>query len=167
MLDAGHLVQLAEKLVKSPGMGAPRQAVLRRAVSTAYYAAFHALCRGAAEAFVPANRKKSRVLFYRSLEHRRAKDACRKLGQNPLPPSKKTFFGVLAFSNGLRSFANKFVLLQELRHRCDYDSEYKTTKVQAQEAVDNAAQAIADLDNADGDERSMFLAYLLFGIRQP
>jgi uncharacterized protein (UPF0332 family) len=165
MSDPGHLLELAAQLANSPGAGAPKQAVLRRSASTAYYAVFHALSWNIAVTFVPANVWKARALFYRSLEHGKTKDRCKKLGQNPLPAKEKAFFATQSFGVELRSFANSFVQLQEIRHRSDYDLEYKLTKAQAQQAVDDATQAIASLNNANADERSKFLAYLLFDIR--
>lgn len=165
MIDPHHLLDLAQEQADAPGPGAPRQVVLRRSVSTAYYAVFHALAGNIAETFVPANLWKSRVLFYRSLEHGSARNRCKILGKNPLPLNEKSFFGTTAFSAPLRIFANTFVLLQELRHHCDYDPEYKVAKAQVQQIVEDARAAIFNLDNANPDERNQFLAYLLFGIR--
>jgi hypothetical protein len=167
MLDPEHLLQISEKLVRNTGAGAPRQAVLRRAVSTAYYAVFHALCGQTAETFVPANNRKSRVLFYRSLDHSKARSRCKELGKSHLDTPLKNFFEITAFSDALRIFANNFALLQELRHRCDYDPDYRLSKAETQQAIDDASQAIGCLASADLDERNRFLAYLLFGIRQP
>ena len=164
MLNPDHLLELASDLASAQGAGAPRQVILRRAVSTAYYAVFHALCGKMAETFVPAYIWKSQVLFYRSLDHGRAKERCKKLGQNPLASNERAFFGFEAFSNELREFAN-FVLLQELRHRCDYDPDYKISKLRVQEAIEDATQAVGQLNGAGAEERNKFLAYLLFGIR--
>jgi len=165
MLDPQQLLDLAREQADSPGAGAPRQVVLRRAVSTAYYAVFHMLCGAMAEIFVPANLPKSRALFYRSPDHKKTKERCKRLGQNPLHSEERSFFGFAAFSSELRTFANTFVLLQELRHRCDYDPEYKLSKAQAQQAVDDATQAIGSFAAANSDEKNQFLAYLLFAVR--
>ncbi len=165
MLDADHLIELAQTLVNARGAGAPRQVVLRRVVSTAYYAVFHALCGTIAETFVSAGVWKSRVLFYRSMEHGKAKDRCKKLGQNPLPNREKQFFATKAFGQELRDFANTFVQLQEVRHLSDYDPDYRLTKLQAQQSIDDARKAITDLNSANDQERNKFLAYILFDIR--
>jgi uncharacterized protein (UPF0332 family) len=166
MLDPNHLIQLSEKLVRTTGAGAPRQAVLRRAVSTAYYAVFHALCAQTAETFVPANNRKSRAIFYRSLDHNKTRSRCKELGKSTLDTPLKNFFAVAAFSGDLRTFANNFALLQDLRHRCDYDPDYRLSKSEAEQAIDDASQAISCLEAADPDECNGFLAYLLFGARQ-
>jgi len=165
MVDVDHLLELAKDLADPPGAGAPRQVVLRRAVSTAYYALFHALCGHAAGTFVAQNVPKARTLFYRSLEHGKCKERCKKLGQNPLQTKEKAFFARGAFGAPLRTVANSFVELQEWRHNCDYDPDYKIAKVEALQAVDEARNAIAELKAANAVERSQFLAYLLLGLR--
>jgi hypothetical protein len=93
------------------------------------------------------------------------KDRCKRLGQIPLPQNEEQFFGFSQFEAGLRSFANTFVQLQELRHRSDYDPDYKLTKAQAQEAVDGAKLAVTNLTAANADQKNQFLAYLLFALR--
>lgn len=165
MLDPQHLVELAQTLVNARQAGAPRQANLRRAVSTAYYAIFHALCGAMADMFVPANASETRALFYRALDHGNSKKRCEDLGKNPLAAKQSRFFKIAAFGQDLRDFANDFVRLQELRHLCDYDPDYKLTKAQAQEYVDAAGDAIAKLGTANDTEKSKFLAYILFSIR--
>lgn len=165
MLDPQQLLEIAREQTDPPGAGAPRQVVLRRAVSTAYYATFHALSRAATTNFVPANAGKSRVLFYRSLDHGRVRERCKKLGLNPLPTPERSFFSMQSFEQRLRDFANGFVSLQESRHRCDYDPEFGITKGQAKQAISDAAQMISDLNDAAQDERNKFLAYILFGLR--
>jgi hypothetical protein len=165
MVDPRHLLDLAREMTKRRGAGAPRQVVLRRTISTAYYAVFHALLGRTASTFVPSSLWKSRVLFYRALDHTRAKDRCKRLGLKSLPLAEKNFFEFDCFSENLRAFANTFVELQELRHESDYDPDTKFSKDEAKEAIENAARAIECLWVADGNEANMFLAYLLFGIR--
>jgi hypothetical protein len=165
MLNADHLIDLAEIESNPDGAGAPRQVVLRRAASTAYYATFHALLGQVAEAFVPATQWKSRVLFYRALEHRKTRDRCKRAGQSPLPKEEFDFFGTQGFAPEVRSFANGFVRLHELRNRCDYDPDFRIVKDQAQQAVEAARQAISDLRATSPADRVPFLSYLLFGIR--
>jgi uncharacterized protein (UPF0332 family) len=165
-----HLLVLAEREARPATSGQPRNTELKRAVSTAYYAVFHSLLWAIAETFVPAKLSlwKSRVLFYRALDHRKARDRCKRLGQKPLQSEEVGFFKFKSFSDELRLFANHFVRLQELRHRCDYDPEFKISKGEAQQAIQDARVAISSLHrSASRDERSLFLAYLLFGIRSP
>ncbi len=165
MIVPDQLVELAEAEINAPVPGAPRQTVLCRAVSSAYYALFHRLSALTSGTFVPASAPKARAMFYRALDHRRTYERCRKLGQNPLPRDEKNFFGIDGFCSELCDFANEFVRLQELRHSADYDGDFKISKALAQEAVDSARQAISKLEAANDGERVLFLAYLLFGLR--
>lgn len=167
MIDSDHLLELAEQETGSTA-GTPRQAVLRRAVSTAYYAVFHALLGLVATTFVKAEFRKSRTLFYRALDHKAAKKGCVKAGKNLLDLQEKAYFGFSCFSPELRDFSNAFVKLQELRHACDYDPDYRVTKATAISCVEIARDAIENLEKArvqDDEMTTLFLTYLLFGLR--
>jgi hypothetical protein len=52
VLNPDHLFDQAERLVATTAGGAPRQADLRRAVSSVYYGLFHAILTAAADLFV-------------------------------------------------------------------------------------------------------------------
>lgn len=165
MINPDHLLDAAKLLVATVGRGAPRQADLRRAASTAYYAVFHALAGKLAETFVPATQPKSRALFYRALNHGTARDRCKKLAKAPLDRTERQFFEFDEFEARLREFANTFTALQELRHQCDYDPDYRISQRQARDAVLDAGLAIEMLNTADPEQTNQFLAYLLFGLR--
>lgn len=163
-----HLLELAEDEAKTEGAGAPRQAILRRSVSTCYYALFHELMGQTAKRFVPGAdiHAKSHALFYRALEHGRTRERCKKVAQNTLPGPESTFFGFDRFPDHLRSFAASFVRLQELRHKCDYDPLFRITKLEAAEAIASSRNAIDTLMIEGHDQRlTELLAYLLVGLR--
>jgi hypothetical protein len=166
VINPDHLLALADEEAQPAGAGAPRQANLRRSISTAYYSVFHELLGTVARKFVPGIHWKSRVLFYRALEHGQTRDRCKKLGQNPLPNAERDFFGWQCFPSELRFFASSFLNLQELRHRADYDPDTKFAIQEAQEAVDDARKAIANLRAAQDEALIPFLSYLLFGLRR-
>jgi uncharacterized protein (UPF0332 family) len=165
MLDVGHLLELAELEAMLQGLGKPRQAFLRRSGSTAYYALFHALLAMVAETFVTQSDWKSRVLFYRAIDHTKARSRCRLLGQATLPDPERKFFGIDRFGPELRDFANEFVRLQEYRYACDYDPEFVISRQEALDAIADARLAISKLHGADQTERRQFLSYVLFGTR--
>src|ERR1700729_19716 len=156
-MDPLQLLALAREMIEGMGAGAPRQVVLRRAVSTAYYAVFHALLWKIAATFVPQHLWKSRILFFRSLDHSRTKERCKRIGRHPLPDAEKEFFEHDGFCEELRAFANTFVLLQELRHKADYDPGMKFSKSEAQEAVARAERAVSLLDDGDANQTNQFL----------
>jgi hypothetical protein len=59
MIEPDGLIGAARLLLGENNRGAPNHTRLRRAVSTAYYALFHAITRTAADAFVGAKYRKS------------------------------------------------------------------------------------------------------------
>ena len=105
----------------------PRQASLRRAVSTAYYALFHLLISQAA---LNWKRAAQRNRFARFFEHGKMKSASEKqqqeiktyLKSNPVPSPE------LECANQLYSVAETFIRSQQLRHRADYDNSKKWTR---------------------------------------
>jgi hypothetical protein len=167
MIDSDELLTLARLEANGFGTDPPSDAVLRRAVSTAYYAAFHALLGTIAEMFTTdaPGQWRSRLLFYRALDHVTARNRCKKLGLESLPKEEANFFEIPQFAPELRGFANVFVALQEQRHKADYDPELRLTKELALDAVEDATGAIHDLKSAGIDQRKLFLSYLLFGLR--
>ena len=69
---------LAGSSASVPASGRPRQAMLRRAVSTAYYAMFHALCQSNADTLVGPSPSGPDIELWldtdRTLDHRAAKN---------------------------------------------------------------------------------------------
>ena len=54
-----HLLDQADRLITSQGRGAPRQADLRRAISTAYYSVFHAIVTNATDDLVGSTQRQT------------------------------------------------------------------------------------------------------------
>lgn len=156
MLVPHHFLDAADDLV-SAANGRPRQANLRRAISSVYYAYFHTLCRCCADTLIGhsavAHTKRAWTQAYRTLEHKFAKDRC--------DPKKGVDKAVLArFPNDIRIFADKFSSSQELRHRADYypiEIFYKST------VTSEIAQARIVIDNfkkVDIRDRRAFAAWV-------
>jgi uncharacterized protein (UPF0332 family) len=151
------LIVTARKLANASPLK-PRQADLRRAVSTAYYALFHALAKDAADMLVGvgANRPdKAWRHAYRALQHGDAKTACLELRYNNL-----------GFPQTLVECAGTFAILQERRHSADYDPDYRATRADALDAISLAEQAIAGLTAAARKDRRAFAVQLLFRKRK-
>lgn len=108
------------------------QGNIRTAISTSYYAMYHALARVAADSLVGA--KKSQrpnnawVEVYRGLSHSSCKQACQGAKN-------------IGFPDEIQGFANNFVQLQDARKRADYDPLCRPSKEQALWWI-----AIADLN---------------------
>lgn len=167
MVDYDQLLELAEAETRTAA-GAPRQAYLRRAGSTAYYAVFHAVLTLVANRFAPSGYRKSKALLYRAMDHKTAKTRCLKSGKMRLDGAEREFFGFDCFPSEIRDFANEFVRLQELRHACDYDPDFKIAKARVVAAIAKAREAIDNLRVAqekDDEKTMLFLSYLLIGLR--
>lgn len=121
----------------------PKQASLRRAVSTAYYALFHLLIHEATRMLVSgASLDSLRTLVARAFAHTTMNEACRSFAATHLPAA------VAAVAAGpvpgdLREVAQAFVDLQEARHEADYDLALRFSRSEAQALVDQTERAFA------------------------
>lgn len=138
--------------------GRPSQAVLRRALSTAYYALFHTLARCGADLLVGGSGASRSTQawrqVYRALEHGAAGNACR----NGEMLSK--------FPKEIEDFANMFVTMQDKRHKADYDPTENFWKSSVIQDINAVEQAIKGFKTAPLKDRRAFAAYVLFKIRK-
>jgi len=126
-------IQLVHKEPKNP-----KQASLRRAISTAYYALFHLLI---SEAVANWNRHNLRTSLGRAFDHAPMKGASNRVlntdtfpfvGEDPMIVAK------------LRTVAKAFVQLQDKRHIADYDNTTFWTRIESLEQVKSAEKAFAE-----------------------
>lgn len=144
------LIGTARRLAKASPRR-PRQADLKRAVSTAYYAVFHAIARDAADliAGTGADRPdKAWLQTYRALEHGFASSACKQVRN-------------LGFPDGIVTCARLFVDLQQRRHDADYNPLARISRSEALEAADQAELAIQSLRATPRKDRRAFAIQLL------
>ena len=104
----------------------PRQASLRLAVSTAYYALFHLL---AADTVANWKWADQRADLARVLEHGRMNSASLRVLRLPFPNQNAR--AVV----GLRNVAKAFSRLQQNRHTADYDNARTWTRTEVLELV--------------------------------
>jgi hypothetical protein len=116
----------------------PRQASLRRAVSTAYYALFHLLVDEATKMLVPD--PKLRRLVGRALVHDEMKQASASFKSSGLPPHVAAVCGAVVPPD-LKLVAEVFVELQDVRHEADYKLDRSFTRDNARFLVGRADQA--------------------------
>ena len=126
---------------------------LRRAVSCAYYAIFHTLCRAYADVMVGphAGAQLEQELWnmaYRSIDHGPARSKCSDAAS------------VSRFSLHIQDFATRLVDLQRYRHEADYDPGATFTQTQASLIIDDAEDAVTSFNNAPPDEIRLFITYL-------
>jgi hypothetical protein len=144
-----HLLALAEELADNP---AKSLTVRRRAVSTAYYAVFHALA-GLCASEVLGNetdlRSNDYVRVYRSLEHGTLKTAF-----NAAPLNRVAT---------LRNIGNSVVELQSERIRSDcLPSQRLYTRARCRDLVESARSTVGAIATLSRDDHRTLAVSLLF-----
>ena len=122
---AQDLLEQAQHLAKRDGLE-PRQASLRRAVSTAYYALFHLLIDEAVSNWAVVHQRNK---LARSFDHGSMKRVC--------DDCVRSFYsaGKPASARLLKDVAETFSELQLNRHTADYDNSFIWTKADAEEWI--------------------------------
>ena len=158
-MNPEDLIRIARGLASGAiggNIGRPRQAELRRAVSAAYYALFHALARCCADTLVgatPARRSQPAwTQTYRALEHGYAKNQCVRPIIRKFPPE-------------IQAFGRAFSEMQRNRTIADYATESALTRAEAMWLIDWTEQVIADFANAPVSDRRAFSVYVLLRVR--
>ena len=152
---ASRLLDAADTLLQQD----PRSmAFRRRAVSTAYYAVFHALAKLSADYLTRSAKRNSEEYsrVYRSLNHGPLKAA---FGQAPLKDNSR-----------LSRIGGIVVRLQAERHKADYlpPTAGVFTRDAAQELIDQAREAVAELERLRPQNKDCrtLATCLLFGARE-
>ena len=155
--QAHHLVSLDVRK--------PKQANLRRAISTAYYALFHLLLADCALRMSPRTPAGLAPRIARSLTHSEMRDVCVAISSGN-PASILLGPHPTGFSAELSVVAKAFVSLQEARHRADYDIAASYSRPNALDALQTLNKAFLAWEKIrKHDEATVFLAALLFARR--
>lgn len=142
----------------------PRQASLRRAVSTAYYALFHLLGIELAKNW---KRAAERSTLARMLDHgtmakvcdTKSKNLTTYFSQRPAPPANRE----LTVLRHLNVIAETFVQMYQQRQIADYDNSRKwgrTDVLQKIDSVESAFQSWDEIRN-EGDAQNFLVTLLL------
>jgi uncharacterized protein (UPF0332 family) len=140
----------------------PRQASLRRAVSTAYYALFHLLIQEATRNW---KRAQQRQLLARAFEHGRMKVACDKkrtdlntfMRRVPQPPANQR-----TIPQHLHVVVNTFIEAQQQRHTADYDNSKQWTRTEVLTQIANVTTAFESWHKIRDESLAQdYLVYLL------
>jgi hypothetical protein len=167
VINHEHLLDQAEQLIAPPGAGAPRQANIKRAISTAYYAAFHFILTEAADEFVGVTRRQSSryALVYRSVNHGALKKLCERLANPKVSPDLLKHFPTRGLGPNIPLLASAVVELQEKRHLADYDPLQKVKTSDARRAIDTTKGMILRFRRLNPKRRQAFLTLLCFSVR--
>lgn len=138
----------------------PRQASLRRAISSAYYALFHLLADAGAS-ILPGLPIGLRTRARRAFTHRSMQEVCRQFAAGNLNPATAVLLPN-PLQPELRRVANAFVELQEARHTADYDLAAVFSRPEVLLKIDLVTRAFDDWRVVRSDlNASVFLAALL------
>lgn len=145
------LIVTAKRLVGRHRTGKPRQADLKRALSTAYFAMFHAVCRNCADCFVGKTAANRSLLAwrqaYRAVNHGTAKT---QYGKKVVMDN---------FPIVIQNFASKFIELQNKRHQADYDSINKLRMGDVLTEINAAEVAIKKLQESSIKDKRAFAVW--------
>ena len=148
------LLDIARRLA----VGNPTQADLRRAVSSVYYAVFHDICQSNADTLVgddPLNRDQMAWRqAYRALEHGYARQRCHQIRRSG------------RFSPPIQRLAGFVAVIQDLRHRADYDPEAIFYQPEVLATITEAGGYINAFRAAPARERRAFAVFVLMRERQ-
>ena len=157
LFQAGHLASLDPRR--------PKQANLRRAVSSAYYAIFHFLSDEVVRLLIPTSPSELATHARRALGHTPMRKVCEAVVDGRLARGKEQLLPV-GFSAEFRQIAKAFVDLQEARHLADYDLGSPHDRASVLLSVEQAREAITSWRAVRGtDEAHVFLTALLLGDR--
>jgi hypothetical protein len=144
------LLDLADGLARQSGRPSFRQAALRRAVSTAYYAVFHALCTICSDGLVRWSRTDLVDRTYRALDHGSAR---RRM---------VSFASTAGSQASLRHLSGIFSLLQDRRNDADYERpRVLFSPAEVLLLIDDAREAVDLLAAMDEDARRRLAVELL------
>ena len=160
-MNPSDLLRIARHLATGgvgSGLGRPRQAELRLAVSAAYYAIFHALAHCCADLLVGANRaSRDQAAWeqtYRALEHGHARNQC----------SNQS--AMARFPVEIREFGRWLVEMQRLRHQADYAPEASFDRAEVMQLIDETERIIAVFGGTTARGRRGFATHVLFRLRR-
>lgn len=153
-MNSYDLLALAEESL--PAGGRPRQAALRRALSTVYYALFHCLALSNADTLVggrgAARSAEAWRQAYRGVNHAQARNRCREAHAKDFPAE-------------IKDFAEAFVHLQNLRHVADYDPDKRFSKAETVVKILEARSAVDKFNAVAARHRRAFAVYALLPVR--
>ena len=143
----------------------PKQASLRRAVSTAYCALFHLLIAAFVRRIAPACPVGLQARVGRALSHSEMREVCGTVIRKDHGP---VLAGLLpsGFSPEMRSVAEAFINLQDDRHRADYDLSVSYTRPEVLNLLQQASEAFRAWAVVESNEEAVvFLSAMLFARR--
>lgn len=140
---------------------------LRRAISAAYYAVFHATLAAAADQYVGASKRTTSHygLVYRSVDHKDISDVCLEVRRPQLSAKLSRYAPSGGFDADTKAYANAVTELKQRRDDADYNPLIRVKSSDAQLALRTAYSALHHLRTMQVASREAFLGLLLFKAR--
>ena len=155
-MNPHDLIRISRQLASgamSGNRGRPRQAELRRAVSAAYYALFHALAHCCADRLAGSTRasrnESAWIQTYRALEHGHARNQCNDSS------------AMSAFPLEIQNFGRRFIFMQRQRQQADYSPNVSYSRRWVMQTVDETEDIIAAFEGAPSTGRRAFALHVL------
>ena len=167
MSRPSELFAVAQHLIIASEGSPAADAMLRRAVSAASYAVFHAILRAAATRFAGAGGEGTAgfAVIYRGFDHGQMKEVTAALVRPTVPERYRNALRRRAVSRDMQDFATHFGPLEEARHLADYDPSAVFTPITASAVVDYAQAALQAFDRTSAEEQADVLALMMVGAR--
>jgi uncharacterized protein (UPF0332 family) len=153
-IDPRRLIEHARDLARQQsGAGRPRAASLRRAVSAAYYAAFHAVGLHVARQLLPHGTTEDQWRLTRSLDHGALREVCQWTTGNPGAGKQhvRAIVADLQADPDIRELAGVAFRLQEARHLADYDHLAPFSRPSVLSSINEAELVVDRLDALVGN----------------
>lgn len=170
-IEADKLLDAADLLAPaSPGRGRPPYTAHRRAVSTAYYAVFHAITGRVAETVFPSADALFRQRIRRWIGHSDMRTVARWVSQlqgttsGTPPPHIRELLEPSGRPTHIDAdtgtIADGFLELNEKREQADYDHEAVFTRPDTRGSVALARQVITVVEQVQGDAPKRFFGLI-------
>jgi hypothetical protein len=157
------LLDLAEHL-SNRERRRPKQASLRRSVSSSYYALFHLLTSESVSLVGPRLQPPAQRKIQRWFDHGEMKRVCGMFSAAATPKQVNSVLGS-PVSNDLQLVARSFANLQEARHGADYDLETVWSRVATQDILQIARDAFSAWTRVRNTHEANVFAMALLSVR--
>lgn len=170
-IEPRKLLEVAGALApESAGRGRPSYTAHRRAVSTAYYAVFHAISNGVVETVFPASDLTFRQRARRWVNHGDVRQVSMwalalRTGAGGLPPRQiQALFappgGTIVVDQPTADVADAFIELHEKRQQADYDHEEVFSRADTRGHIRLAEDTVTILEQPPSPELRQYFGLI-------
>ena len=166
-IEPARLLDAAERLAPPQvAPGRPPYTAHRRAVSTAYYAVFHAISARVAEQAFPSADALFRQRVRRWIGHDDIKTVARWItqmragGGAQLPPHIRDLLAARQIGTGTAAIASGFLELNDKREQADYDHEAVFSRAETLRLIALARRLVGRIEATQSDDAKRFFGLI-------